>query len=155
MNMNAATPMGPAAPARVLILTDRPEPSPSLVAAVRERAAQGPARFFVLVPNPASAEWHPFHPERHDAVAAAERALLHALPTLQDAAGDAVRGHVSLRHDPLVAVEERLFEEAFDEIVLAMTPPRHRHGHGHGRWPHAGLARRLRHLGLPVTTVEG
>lgn len=132
--------------ARVLIVTDQPVPSAEVLAAARERARRGPASFFVLVPNPASAEWHPFHPERHDAARAAERELLRALPAYQDAVDGAVRGDVSVRHDPMVAIEERLFKEPFDEILLAMAPVRHPHRH-------PDLGRRVAHLGLPVTVV--
>jgi hypothetical protein len=79
---------------RVLIVIDRAEAHPALLQAVRERAAAGPAEFHVLVPNPAAAEWHPFHPERRDAAARIERELLRMLPAVQDAAECAVRGHV-------------------------------------------------------------
>src|SRR6478609_715981 len=36
----------------VLVVTNKTEASPALVEAMRERAAAGPARFFLLVPNP-------------------------------------------------------------------------------------------------------
>ena len=38
--------------APVLVVTNKTEATPALVEAVRERAAAGPARFFLLVPNP-------------------------------------------------------------------------------------------------------
>jgi hypothetical protein len=145
--MSDAPGTGPATPARVLIVTDRTAATPALVRAVRERAERGPAQFRVLVPNPSPAEWHPFHPERRDKVEQAERVLLQALPRLQDAADDAVRGRVSVRHDPMDAVEEMLHDEPFDEIMLSVVP------HGLERWLHLDLAHRLKHLGLPVTTV--
>ena len=97
--------------------------------------------------NPAPAEWHPFHPERRDKVEEAERVLLRALPRVQDAADGAVRGRVSIRHDPMAAIEEMLLDEPFDEIVLSVAPhPR--------RWLHPDLARRVARLGLPVTVVH-
>jgi hypothetical protein len=133
--------------ARVLVVTDRGEATPELVHALRERAARGPATFRVLVPNPAPAEWHPFHPERHDKADEAERVLLRALPQIQDAVDDAVRGRVSIRHDPMAAIEEMLLDEPFDEIILAVeTRPL-------ARRLHADLPHRLAHLGLPVTSV--
>src|SRR5437763_16071861 len=98
------------APARVLIVADADAVTPALLEAVRERVKRGPAEFRVLVPNPAPAEWHPFHPERRDNVVAAERVLLSALPRIQDAADGAVRGRVSVRHDPMAAVEEMLHD---------------------------------------------
>jgi hypothetical protein len=136
-------------PARVLVFTDRAAVTPSLLAAVEQRARRGPAVFRVLVPNPAPAEWHPFHPERRDRVVAAERALLRALPQIQEAAGGAVRGRVSARHDAMDAIEELLREESFDELILAVAP------HRLERRLHVDLAHRLGHVGLPVTVVEG
>jgi hypothetical protein len=130
-------------PARVLVVTGATPVTPALLRAVGDRASRGPARFRVLVPNPAPAEWHPLHPRRHDTVERAERLLAHELPRIQDVADDAVRGRVSTRHDPMAAIEELLQEESFDEIILAMTT------HHPQR-----LARRVAHLGLAVTTVE-
>jgi hypothetical protein len=134
-------------PARVLIVTDRNAATPALLNAVRQRARRGPAQFRVLVPNPAPAEWHPFHPERRDKVEEAERVLLRALPRIQEAADDAVRGRVSVRHDPMAAIEEMLHDEPFDEIILAVAV------HRPERWLHLDLPHRVAHLGLPVTTV--
>jgi hypothetical protein len=138
---------GAGRPARVLIVTDLSAATPALVRAVRERALRDPAVFRVLVPNPAPAEWHPLHPGRHREVDVAERVLLRALPPLQDAADAAIRGRVSLRHDPVAAVEEMLLDEPFDEIMVSVRP------HAVERWLHVDLARRLEHLGLPVTAV--
>jgi len=129
--------------ARVLVVTDQGIATPGLLRALRERAARAPARFRVLVPNPAPAEWHPFHPERHDKVDEAERVLIRALPQIQDAVDGPVRGRVSIRHDPMAAVEEQLHDEPFDEIILAVSS-RHLDR----------LAHRIEHLGLPVTTVR-
>lgn len=134
--------MDPMQPARVMVVTDRAQAGADLLDVLRERAARGPVKFRVLVPNPASAEWHPFHPERHDKVDEAERVLMRALPAIQDAVDDAVRGRVSVRHDPMTAIEEMLHDEPFDEIILALSSK------------HLDrLARRVKHLGLPVTTV--
>jgi hypothetical protein len=135
--------------ARVLVVTDRTAATPALLEAVRARALRGPAQFRVLVPNPAPAEWHPLHPDRHVKVEEAERVLLQALPRIQDAVDDAVRGRVSVRHDPMAAIEEMLHDEPFDEIILSVAPP------GLKRWLHLDLPHRLAHLGLPVTTVTG
>jgi len=131
----------------VLIVIDRTAATPALLKAVHERAVRGPALFRVLVPNPAPAEWHPFHPHRHEKVEAAERVLLRTLPRIQDAVDDAVRGRVSVRHDPMAAIEEMLHDEPFDEIILSIAP------HAIERWLHLDLPHRLAHLGLPVTTV--
>jgi hypothetical protein len=135
-------------PARVLVVTDRTAATPALLHAIRDRARRGPAEFRVLVPNPAPAEWHPFHPERRDKLEEAERVLLRALPRVQDAAAGAVRGRVSTRHDPFAAIEEMLLDEPFDEIVLSVAP------HVRYRWLHPDLARRVSRLGPPVTVVR-
>ena len=139
--------MAVAHPARVLVVTDRTAATPALLSAIRLRARRGPVEFRVLVPNPAPAEWHPLHPERRDKVADAERVLMHALPQIQEAADGAVRGRVSIRHDPMAAIEEMLLDEPFDEIVLSLAPHTH-------RWLHPDLARRVVRLGLPVTVVR-
>ena len=129
--------------ARVLVVTDQAIATPGLLRVLGERAARAPARFRVLVPNPAPSEWHPFHPERHDKVDEAERVLIRALPQIQDAVDGPVRGRVSIRHDPMAAVEEQLHDEPFDEIILAVSS-RHLDR----------LAHRIEHLGLPLTTVR-
>ncbi len=135
-------------PVRVLVVTDRTAATPALVNAIRERARRGPAQFRVIVPNPAPAEWHPLHPERHDKAAEAERVLALALPDIEEAAGASVIGSVSIRHDPMDTIEEALLNEPFDEIILSQLP------HGVARWLHIDLPHRVAHLGLPVTTVS-
>ncbi|MBO9523448.1 MAG: hypothetical protein J7518_18110 [Nocardioidaceae bacterium] len=134
-------------PARVLVVTDHPDPSAALLAAIRDRADRSPARFRVVVPNPARAEVHLLHPERHDQAAAAERVLRRALPLIEEAAGDHVVGSVSVQHDPMDAIEHTLAAEPLDEIVLAV------HEHALSVRLHQDLARRLGHLGIPVTVV--
>lgn len=141
--------MGSANPTRVLVVTDRSAVTPGLLDTIRGRAARGPVEFRVLVPNPAPAEWHPMHPERHDKIADAERVLAAALPLVEQAAGHAVEGVVSIRHDPMDAIEETLHAEPFDEIILATAP------HTVERWLHVDLPHRVAHLGLPVTTITG
>jgi hypothetical protein len=136
-------------PARVLVVTDRTAATPALLRTLRDRAKRCHAEFRVLVPNPAPAEWHPFHPERRDKVEEAERVLLRALPKIQDAVGGAVRGRVSVRHDPMAAIEEMLHDEPFDEIILDIAV------HRPERWLHVDLPHRVAHLGLPVTAVTG
>ena len=75
------------APTNVLVVSDRVAASPELLDAIRSRAARGPIAVHLLVPNPAPAEWHPAHPERHAKAQAAQRVLAHALPELRAAAG--------------------------------------------------------------------
>ena len=135
--------------ARVLVVTDKTAATPELLTAIRARAERGSAQFRVVVPNPASAELHLLHPERHQKADDAERVLLEALPAIQEAAGGHVIGSVSIRRDPMDAIEEILHSEPIEEIILSVV------SHGFGRWLHQDLPHRLQHFGLPVTTVEG
>jgi hypothetical protein len=135
--------------ARILVVTDRVEATPALLDSIRGRAARGPAQFHVLVPNPAPAEWHPTHPERHDKLAEAAKVLAQVLPLIEEAAGSPVDGVVSIRHDPMDAIEETLFGGGkYDEIILFTAP------HRIESWLHVDLPHRVAHLGLPVTTVS-
>ena len=141
--------MSSPAPTRVLMVTDRMDVSPDLLAVVRARAERGPIQVRLLVPNPAPAEWHPTHPERHAKAEAAQSVLERTLPELRDAAGVPIDGFVSTRHDPLDAIEELLHDEPIDELIIATTP------HHIEGWLHVDLPHRAAHLGLPVTTVAG
>jgi hypothetical protein len=132
---------------RVLVLMEHIGASPALLEAIRERAARGPTRFRIVVPNPARAELHLLHPERHDKAVQAEEVLHDAMPAIVEAAGAPVVGSVSVRHDLIDVVEEILFSEPVDEIVLSIVP------HGMKAWLHQDLAHRLGHFHLPVTTV--
>jgi uncharacterized membrane-anchored protein len=141
--------MPSSAPTRVLVVTDRTVVTPALLDAIRAHAARGALQVRVLVPNPAPAEWHPTHPERHAKAEAAQRVLEKALPPLEAAAASPVDGFVSTRHDPIDAIEEMIREEPVDELIVA-TAPHHVEG-----WLHADLPHRAAHLGLPVTSVNG
>src|SRR3954465_11808121 len=134
--------------ARVLVVTDRTAATPELLEAIRKRVAHGPIHARVLVPNPAPAEWHPRHPERHDKVDEARRVPEAALPPVEEAAGGAVGGYVSIRHDPMDAIEETLHDEPFDELIIATTP------HHIEGWLHVDLPHRASHLGRPVTSAS-
>ena len=104
-------------------------------------------RILVVVPNPARAELHLLHPERHDKAHEAEKVLHAALSQLETAAGGRVIGSVSVRNDPMDAIEEIIFSEPVDEIMLAVTP------HGFSTRLHQDLPHRLKHFSLPVTIV--
>ena len=132
---------------RILILTDVAEPSPELTDSIRHRHERGPAQFRVVVPNPAGFELHLLHPERHDRAHEAEAVLRRALPALEAAAGGPVIGSVSVRHDPMDAVEEVLVSEPIDELMLHLAP------HGLAHRLHQDLSSRLQHLGLPIQVV--
>jgi hypothetical protein len=132
---------------RILVLAERSALTHDLLEMIQARAAQGPTQFRVVVPNPASAELHLLHPERHVKAAEAEHALRDSMVVLEAAAGGPVIGSVSVRHDPMDVVEDVLFNEPIDEIILSVTT------HGLARWLHQDLQHRLNHYGLPVTTI--
>ena len=102
----------------------------------------------MVVLNPARAEVHLLHPETHDKAAEAEQVLLAALPELEAAAGGPVIGSVSVRHDPMDAVEETIFSEPIDEIMLSV--PAHRLA----TMLHQDRQHRLQHFHVPVTVVQ-
>jgi hypothetical protein len=133
----------------VLVVAHKTAATPALLDAIRERAARGPARFHLLVPNPVLADWHPVHTARHEKehITQAEHVLALALPLYEEAADGPVDGSVSIRHDPMDAVEEALRAADYDEIILSTLP------RTVSRWLHVDLPRRVAHLGLPVTTV--
>ncbi|MGY2874447.1 hypothetical protein ACVW00_001637 [Marmoricola sp. URHA0025 HA25] len=133
---------------RILVVTDHADPTTELVAAIQERAEAGDVQFRIIVLNPARAEIHLLHPERHDKAREAEQALLRALPTLEAAAGGPVLGSVSVRHDPMDAIEEVLFNEPIDEIILSVP------AHHLASRLHQDLEHRLQHFELPVRTVH-
>ena len=134
-------------PVRVLVVSDHTEATAEVLAAISRRVQDGPAQFRVLIPNPAHAEAHLRHPERHERAEQAELVLHASLAAYARAAGAPVIGSVSIRNDPYDAVEETLLDEPVDEILVAVAP------HGLSRALHLDLAHRLRHLGLPVTEV--
>ena len=108
--------------ARVLVVAHKTAATPALMNAIRERAARGPARFHLLVPNP----HHPNlrHPSEvtHPNVTEGEQVLALALPLIEEACGGCpTHGTVSPRHNPMDAIEETLHEEDFDEIILALA----------------------------------
>src|SRR5262249_32434692 len=132
--------------AHVLVVAQKTAATLALMEAIRQRAERGPARFHLLVPNPA----------RHAEITDAERQHHHtegghilalALPLIDQAAGTHAEGSVSIRHDPMDAIEEALDGADFREIIVSTLP------HSVSRWLHADLPRRVARLGLPVTTV--
>jgi hypothetical protein len=134
---------------RILLVTDHVEPTPAVVDALCARTAGGPVEVRVIVPNPAVAEWHPLHPERHVKAAEASRALARTLPILEAACGAEAEGFVAVSHDPMEAIEQSLREDRFDEIMVAMA----QHG-GLTRRLHLDLPHRLLHLHVPVTVID-
>lgn len=133
--------------ARVLIISDRLEAGPGLIDAVRARAEDGPVTFRLIVTNPARAEFHLVHAERHHAVEQSQPALHRLLEELTVQAGSPLEGEISIRHDPFEAVEEDLLRRPAEEVLVAV------HEHELAHRLHHDLTHRLKHLKVDVTVV--
>jgi hypothetical protein len=132
---------------RVLVVTDSANPSPAMLHAIAARAVSGNVQLRLVVLNPAHAEVHLLHPERHDKAFEAECVLPETLPQLEAAAGGQVIGSVSVRHDPVDAIEETILSEPIDEILLALPHP------ASTWWRHSNLTPRLQRFDLPITEL--
>jgi hypothetical protein len=131
--------------ARVLVVANRTAATPALIAAVRERAAKGSARFTLLVPNPAHGLHRVIDPE-DQSQSEAEQTLELAVPLLEEAAGSPVEGMVG-DAEPLAAIQDAINLHGFDEIIISTLPTRV------SRWLKLDLPSKAAGLGLPVTTV--
>jgi hypothetical protein len=132
-------------PKRVLVVAHKTAATRPLLDAVSERAHAGPARFTLLVPNPAHGLHKVVDPE--DQGAAEGRGVLdEALPKLSEAAGTPVEGLIG-DADPVAAVNDAVNLHGFDEIIIS-TLPTHL-----SRWLRLDLPSKVSGLGLPVTTV--
>ncbi len=134
------------APARVLIVAHRTAATPALIAAVRDRAAQGPAEFTLLVPAPAHGFDRLAEPDRVG-VDEAQDTLDLAIPLLEEATGSHVGGLVGAAQ-PLDAVSDAVNQHGFDEIIISTLSPRV------SRWLKLDLPNRLKILDKPITTVS-
>jgi hypothetical protein len=130
---------------RVLVVANRTAATPALIAAVRERAAQGPASFTLLVPNTAHGLHRLVDPEDHEQTEAEETLEL-AVPLLEAAVGGPVEGMVG-DPEPLAAIHDAINIHGFDEIIISTLPKRV------SRWLRLDLPSKVAGLGLPVTTV--
>ena len=132
-------------PASVLIVAHQTAATPGLIEAVRARAAQGPARFHLVVPR----RPHGMH-RVVDPIEAGEEAartvLQSALPVLSDAAGTRVSGEIG-DAEPLMAIEVAVHTGHYDEIMISTLPL------GLSRWLKLDLVSKARALGLPVTHI--
>jgi hypothetical protein len=131
--------------ARILVVANRTAATPALIAAVRERAAQGPASFTLLVPNTAHGLHKLVDPEDQGQTEA-EQTLELAVPLLEEAAGGRVEGMVG-DPEPLAAIQDAINIHGFDEIIISTLPSRV------SKWLRLDLPSKAAGLGLPVTTV--
>ena len=132
-------------PARVLVVAHKTAATPSLLDAVRDRAARGPAEFTLLVPNSAHGLHKVVDPEDQGAGEAGEVLEL-ALPLLEQAAGGHVEGMIG-DPSPMDAIHDAVNLRGFDEIIISTLPTRV------SKWLRLDLPSKVAGLGLPVTTV--
>jgi hypothetical protein len=132
-------------PLRVLIVAHQTADSPELLDAVSRRAGEGACAFTLLVPTRPRGLHRVVDPEDHG-VAEAQARVAAALPVLSRAAGGEVAGIVG-SHEPLAAIQDALNLLGFEEVIVSMLPARL------SRWLHLDLPRKIRGLGVRVTTV--
>jgi hypothetical protein len=128
---------------RILVVANKTDATPALLDAIRERVAAGPARFFMLVPNP---DHLAFDRNRADHPKGDE-VLARALPVLEDPAGGEVNGRVANSPNAYDDIVDELQGSEYDEIILE-TPPSHV-----SHWLHVDLPERIKQLGVPVRVV--
>ncbi len=133
------------APARVLVVAHKTAATPTLLAAVRERAARGGAEFTLLVPNSAHGLHKVVDPEDQE-TSEADQVLELAIPLLEDAAGGHVEGMVG-DPSPMNAIQDAINVHGFDEVIISTLPTKV------SKWLRLDLPSKVAGLGLPVTTV--
>ncbi len=138
--------MESSAPARVLVVAHKTAATPALIEAVRGRAARGPAKFTLLVPNPAHGLEAILDSGNHDETTEAQQVLELAIPLLEEAAGASVDGMVG-DSSPMNAIQDAINIHGFDEVIISTLPARV------SKWLKLDLPSKVSGLGLPVTTV--
>jgi hypothetical protein len=131
--------------ARVLVVAHKTAATQPLLDAVRKRAARGPCRFTLLVPNSAHG-LHKVVDAEDQGAGEAQGVLEEALPKLGEAAGAPVDGIVG-DSDPMAAVHDAINLRGFDEIIISTLSPRL------SRWLKLDLPSKVAGMGLPVSTV--
>lgn len=131
--------------ARVLVVAHKTAATPALIEAVRDRAAQGPCSFTLLVPNTVHGMHKLVDPQDVD-TSEAQAMIDLASPLLAEAAGGPVDGIVG-DPDPLCAVQDAINLRGFDEVIISTLSSRV------SRWLKLDLPSKVSGLGLPVTTV--
>ena len=133
--------------ANVLVVANRTAESEELLAALKERAAEGPVRFTLLVPStPHGVAWAA---DMHSGGGEAQEHMDRAVARLRDA-GLEVTGQVG-DPDPNAAVMDAVnLGDGFDEAIVS-TLPTHL-----SKWLKMDLPHRVERVtGLPVTHVVG
>jgi hypothetical protein len=131
--------------ARILVVANKTAATPSLLDAVRERAARGPCEFTLLVPNTTHGLHKVVDPE-DQSQSEAEAVIELALPLLEEAAGSEVDAMIGVP-EPLAAIQDAVNLHGFDELIISTLPTTV------SRWLKLDLPHKAAGLGLPVTTV--
>jgi hypothetical protein len=131
--------------ARILVVANKTAATPSLLDAVRERAARGPCEFTLLVPNTTHGLHKVVDPE-DQSQSEAEAVIELALPLLEEAAGSEVDAMIGVP-EPLAAIQDAVNLHGFDELIISTLPTRV------SKWLKLDLPHKAAGLGLPVTTV--
>jgi hypothetical protein len=135
----------PSTPTRVLVVAHKTAATPSLIEAVRRRAATGPCNFTLLVPSSAHGLHRVMDPE-DQGTGDAQQVLGDALPLLSEAAGTEVQGKVG-DPEPMAAIQDAINLDGYDEVIVSTLPVRV------SRWLKLDLPSKVGGLGLPVTVV--
>lgn len=131
--------------ASVLVVANRTAATPALLDAVRARAAEGNARFTLLVPKSPHGLHRVVDPEDSGG-GEAEETLALAVPLIEEAAGSTVEGRVG-DAEPLAAIEDAVNTGEYTEIILSTLPATV------SRWLKLDLPSKVAGLGLPLTTI--
>jgi len=131
--------------ARVLVVANKTAATPSLLDAVRARAATGGCEFTLLVPN-ATHGLHKLVDPEDQSESEAETTIELAIPLLEEAAGAPVDAMVGVP-EPLAAIQDAINLHGFDELIISTLPSRV------SKWLKLDLPSKAAGLGLPVTTV--
>jgi hypothetical protein len=127
-----------------LIVANQTLASPTLADAVKDRLAEGPARFHVVVP--ATPVQHGLTWDEREAESAAQERLDGMLAWLRELGAEA-SGEVGNK-DPVAAAQDALRGNPVDEIVLSTLPP------GISRWLGQDVPSRLKgSVSVPVAVV--
>jgi uncharacterized membrane-anchored protein len=127
----------------VLVVLNKVEATGALLEAVRQRAAEGAARFTVLVPNPAHLAFDRNDPDPTDG----DALLAKALPQIQSQTGGGAVGRVAASPNAYDDIVEELAAGSYAEVILE-TPPSHL-----SHWLHVDLPQRVSELGYPTEAV--
>ncbi len=129
----------------VLVVLNKVEATEPLLAAVRQRAMTGAARFHVLVPNPDNLGF-----DHGGSGGQGQRLLDRVLAQLRGSdglAGGEISGRVANNPNAYDDIVEELTAQPCTEIIIE-TPPSH-----FSHWLHIDLEQRISELGYPTQAI--